>query len=653
MKSTWQKTLAIVLCALLMVTVVAGCQPNEEGGKTTTSSSTTTTSASGDATDPSVDATDPSATDPSATDPSATDPSATDPSATDPSATDPSVTAPSDGTTTGTTASTTKKPTTTKKTNGKNTTSATIKTDGQTTVTTTVTTGPVEKDRATVKVGNLTVHSDKVPYVSGGKMTVTMMLPNSSENVSMSKQAFTKYYEERSGIKMDYQYYAHADIFVLKSTMLNSGNIPDLFGAAQVGFQTHETAKYGKEGFFKDLTPLMETWAPNLYGKLHSGEYNYAKIVTYAPGKVYSLPTLFNLDDVSGRLPEFQPMINTAWLDELGLDIPTTTDEWYEVCKAFTEEDPDGNGKNDTFGYGSNLFGPAMWNPWGLGMSWYVLGTITVKGEILYGPVTDQFREGCRFYNRMWEEGLMCKNMFGCSSAAYKSLVAKTGIVAGAVSNMGVQAALSDSELKNWQVIAWPTGNNLGNFKPGTSASADSGCYENIFFVGKNAKSPEAILRWIDYFYTPDGAMLWHNGPEGVAYTKIGDKYKMMKNSADLAKDQKLISSVSPMQTVNVMERSKSEMTVREQASVRFRDEVKKTTKKTTYNFYWLDNLKTVEEAQALEKLQVPGDWNWGVTAIRGDVDIETDWNSYKNQYASDYTKWKNIYQGIFNRVYK
>ena len=48
--------------------------------------------------------------------------------------------------------------------------------------------------------------------------------------------------------------------------------------------------------------------------------------------------------------------------------------------------------------------------------------------------------------------------------------------------------------------------------------------YENMIFVSAKTKSVEACLRWIDYFYTNEGAMLWHYGPEGVAYTKVGSK---------------------------------------------------------------------------------------------------------------------------------
>ena len=247
----------------------------------------------------------------------------------------------------------------------------------------------------------------------------------------------------------------------------------------------------------------------------------------------------------------------------------------------------------------------------------------------------------------------MCKNMFGCSNAAFKSLVAKTGIVPFAVSDFSLQNVLSDSELKNWQLIAWPTGSNLGDFKAGTSMSALNNGAPNIFFIGKNAKSTEAILRWLDYFYTNDGSMLWNYGPVGKAYQKIGTQYKTLKNASELAKDQKMICTYTPMRPHNVMERNKSEMTVREQFSARITDEAKKTTKTTTYHFYWLDNLKNESEAAAIEKLTTPGDWNWGVQAVRGDVDIETDWNSYKSQHSKDYTAWKKIYQGVFDRYFK
>ncbi len=53
-------------------------------------------------------------------------------------------------------------------------------------------------------------------------------------------------------------------------------------------------------------------------------------------------------------------VIRKDWLDKLGLKPPTTLDEMFEIAKAFTEKDPDGNGKNDTYGLGGFINGVGL-----------------------------------------------------------------------------------------------------------------------------------------------------------------------------------------------------------------------------------------------------------------------------------------------------
>jgi len=68
-------------------------------------------------------------------------------------------------------------------------------------------------------------------------------------------------------------------------------------------------------------------------------------------------------------------VIRKDWLDKLGLKEPTTLDEVFEVAKAFTEKDPDGNGKNDTYGLGGFI------NGMGLGDRFdFILGGYGVPG---------------------------------------------------------------------------------------------------------------------------------------------------------------------------------------------------------------------------------------------------------------------------------
>ena len=58
-------------------------------------------------------------------------------------------------------------------------------------------------------------------------------------------------------------------------------------------------------------------------------------------GEIYGMPykSVTAIDNNQGML-----YINQNWLDKLGLQIPKTTDELYNVCKAFATQDPNGNG---------------------------------------------------------------------------------------------------------------------------------------------------------------------------------------------------------------------------------------------------------------------------------------------------------------------
>ncbi len=84
----------------------------------------------------------------------------------------------------------------------------------------------------------------------------------------------------------------------------------------------------------------------------------------------YNDPTLLNLVTLDGHqygLPELPPIpkreglvIRKDWLDALGLEPPTTLEELYEVAVAFTTQDPDGNGRDDTYGLGGFLNGQGL-----------------------------------------------------------------------------------------------------------------------------------------------------------------------------------------------------------------------------------------------------------------------------------------------------
>ncbi len=70
----------------------------------------------------------------------------------------------------------------------------------------------------------------------------------------------------------------------------------------------------------------------------------YKDLITAPDGNIYALP---QVNECYHCMYQQRMWIYKPWLDKLGLKMPTTTDEFYEVLKAFKTKDPNGNGKAD------------------------------------------------------------------------------------------------------------------------------------------------------------------------------------------------------------------------------------------------------------------------------------------------------------------
>lgn len=106
-------------------------------------------------------------------------------------------------------------------------------------------------------------------------------------------------------------------------------------------------------------------------------------------------------------------MVNQQWLDNLGLEMPTTVDDFTNMCKAFTEDDPDGNGEDDTYclsvpkwdgGLNTNSSFDMMeiWfnspNKWGFS-----------EEENKWVPdfMTSEYMDGLNYFKMLYENGYM------------------------------------------------------------------------------------------------------------------------------------------------------------------------------------------------------------------------------------------------------
>ena len=117
-----------------------------------------------------------------------------------------------------------------------------------------------------------------------------------------------------------------------------ANNLPDLFMVRRDPF-----VNLVRMGLIAPVDELYELM-PNRTA-IHYTEESLA--YTTINGRSYGLGSPGVVSKNEGML------IRKDWLDNLGLSIPVTLEEYMEVMRAFTFNDPDGNGRNDTYGYGA------------------------------------------------------------------------------------------------------------------------------------------------------------------------------------------------------------------------------------------------------------------------------------------------------------
>ena len=126
----------------------------------------------------------------------------------------------------------------------------------------------------------------------------------------------------------------------LRLALTGSEELPDIFPV----YGTQMNADMIESGRVKAIDEDIEQYMPDRLKEIYD-QYPQSFYPVTKDGKTYGIAC-------SPALTEGQVMIiRQDWLDNLGLEAPTNLDEFANVIQAFTEDDPDGNGKNDTYGF--------------------------------------------------------------------------------------------------------------------------------------------------------------------------------------------------------------------------------------------------------------------------------------------------------------
>ncbi|MDF2714395.1 MAG: transporter substrate-binding protein [Paenibacillus sp.] len=361
----------------------------------------------------------------------------------------------------------------------------------------------------------------KLPIVEKER-TISLWVPLASDfkGKSYNEKFSFQQMEKDTNIKVDFKHVSDVSFEEQFNLLMTSGKLPDVIFSY---YWDQQASKYGTNGALMPLEDLIDKHAPNLKRLL--SEYPDIKgQITSPEGHIYFLPNMV-LDN--SMLVQMFPQVRQDWLDKLGLKAPTTTDEWYEVLKAFKEKDPNGNGVQDELPFVNftlealmNLFGPAFGVEYPLGAS---TGFFVDNGKVKFGPYDPKYKELMAYLGKLQKEKLIdITTLKTFDELREKVTTDKAGSWFGwSGSYMGTFTNLmKDKKHPTFKIspVVPPKGpqgeqRHISNRWPAAGVG---------LAVAKSAKNPEEIVKWLDYQYSPAGVILNNFGVEGKSYELKG-----------------------------------------------------------------------------------------------------------------------------------
>ena len=318
-------------------------------------------------------------------------------------------------------------------------------------------------------------------------------------------------FEALTGTKIEIVKPVHNEYSKILGATFAAGDLPDI-----VEIQTNDYLAYASSGNLVPLEDYIES-----SDALKDVDPALLDAYKLKDGHIYGVPTYNGGGCVT--------YIRKDWLDNLGLSVPTTWDEYYNVLKAFTYDDPDGNGVDDTMGL--TLPFQTKWE-----FDYYnrfimqgaMFGFQEKNGKWVDGFLEPEMVGALERFQKLYSEKLLDNEFF-----TNKTSTARSKIYEG-------QAGVMEYWSGTWAVRFNDSAQNSNPEAEVISiAPIKDAFYINrvgpAFCITKAAKDPGAVF---DVFINTmldkgDGQVLFTHGIEGHHYEMANGEYVMMPEPAN------------------------------------------------------------------------------------------------------------------------
>ncbi|GBG12386.1 hypothetical protein PAT3040_07261 [Paenibacillus agaridevorans] len=342
------------------------------------------------------------------------------------------------------------------------------------------------------------------------------------EGESFDNNAWNSAYSDQLGIEIVNKWIVQSDQYDQKmNASIAAGDLPDIFRVNAVQFKQLADA-----GQLEDLSEAYEKYASPLSRELiENGQV--AKAAATIGGQLLALP---QAQDYYGGAPLL--WVRTDWLTKLGLPEPETMQDVFAIAEAFTNQDPDDNGKADTLGLAlsKELFGGYP-DVTGFMNGFHAYPKIWIKddsGKLVYGSIQPEAKAALAKLQEMFKAGQIDKE-FGVkdgSKASELEVDGKIGLHFGAMWNplFPLQGNKDKEPQADWKPYPIPS---IDDKQANAQSSLD---YNQFWVVRKGYEHPEAVIKMFNLnnkiFGDSEEPEVYHS-KDGVEF----HKYSLLGNT--------------------------------------------------------------------------------------------------------------------------
>ena len=342
------------------------------------------------------------------------------------------------------------------------------------------------------------------------------------DDITPDDSQFFQQMQERTGITVEWQCPNKQTAAENFNLMIASGDWTDMVTGLG-GMYTTGLNGALEEGIIQDLTDVVRENMPAYQNVLASNE-EYTVDTKLDDGRIAAIYGL----QAEGYPASVGMAIRKDWLDDLGMDLPRTYDQYHDVLTAFKNE------KGATSPLLISSSGTENNNFWFTGYG--VAGTLDqtrglypfyqMDGEVHFSVTEDGFREALEMLAQWYSEGLIYKDFMSgdIMTGMGMAMSGETGLYTTFLTTLSNPDSATGGQA--WPALM-PLKNEDDEIHFGLAVDLVEGVSAGTCITA-TAEDTELCARWLDYLYTADGQLLANYGVEGVSFEYVDGKPQLM-----------------------------------------------------------------------------------------------------------------------------